>query len=97
MPADKLSPEKTCVPSGVLLGAYLAARDALENFKAQHFYHGAAVTVSCGRYVGPGTAVTDNQCPPDQVAVLLEHGNVWWYFLDDVTPNDKLKFSSSRE
>lgn len=83
------------VGSSALLGRYRRALAELEKFKADLFYHGTPVTVDCPRYKGPGTAVTDNQCPPDQVAVLLENGNVWWYPMEACRPNAEL--SDSRE
>lgn len=70
------------------LGRYRRALAELEKCKADRFYHGTPVTVDCPRYKGPGTAVTDNQCPPDKVAVLLENGNVWWYPMESCRPND---------
>lgn len=69
-----------------ILKRYRAALAALEKARAKRFYHGTPVLVSCRRYSGPGTAVTDNQCPPDQVAVLLPNGNVWWYPIEALRP-----------
>lgn len=69
-----------------LLKRYESALAALEKHKAERFYPGTKVNVKCQRYTGPGMAVTDNQCPPDQVAVKLENGNVWWYRITDCAP-----------
>ena len=69
------------------LGRYRRALDELEKCKSERYYHGTPVMVDCPRYKGPGVAVTDNQCPPDQVAVSLENGNTWWYPMEAVRPN----------
>ncbi len=69
-----------------LLKRYESALSALEKHKADLFYPGTRVKVKCNRFTGTGIVVTDNQCPPDQVAVELENGNVWWYRLTDCMP-----------
>ena len=46
------------------------------------------VVVRSARYTGPGMTVTDNQCPPDQVAVAWRgNGNVGWYSVLEVFPS----------
>jgi hypothetical protein len=77
-----LMPEKT-----PLLSAYATARAALEKYRDENYSRGTPVMVNCNRYVGPGLAVRDAQCPLDQVAVVLENGNVWWYPLESVQPS----------
>ena len=68
-----------------VLFEYQRALGELEKAKAELFYHGSEVDVYDPRYQGPGLAVTDGQCPPDQVAVSLPNGNTWWYPIDAVT------------
>lgn len=63
---------------------YHAARRELQEYKEREFGKGMRVRVDSGRYRGPGSVVADSQCPPDQVAVQLENGNVWWYPIDHV-------------
>lgn len=53
-----------------------------ENIKTQkqiEFPGGCGVFVSCPRYTGSGMVVHMDDCPPDQLSVLLENGNVWYY------------------
>jgi hypothetical protein len=69
-----------------VLQKYRSSRDRLEMEKARIYYHGRAVRVDCDRYRGMGMSVTDNLCPPDQVAVSLPNGNTWRYALEDVMP-----------
>lgn len=59
-------------------------RDRLERAKLTVFPHGAEVLVNCERYKGPGIAVSDSQCPVDQVAVCLPNGNTWFYPIESV-------------
>lgn len=73
-------------PNSTVLSRYRNALAELERHKADRFYPGTHVLVNCSRYHGHGIAVTDNQCPPDQIAVRLENGNVWWYPLEACRP-----------
>lgn len=72
-----------------LLARYRRAVKDLEKLKAEHFYHGAAVTVSDPRYKGPGVAVKYGECWPDHVAVSLPNGNTRRYPLESVQPNPR--------
>lgn len=78
-------PQKAVKARSVMM-RFRAARRALERYKGDRFYPGTPVVVDCARYTGPGMAVTDNQCPEDQVAVRVPSGNVWWYPIEYCRP-----------
>lgn len=65
---------------------YRNSVQSLERIKSERFYHGTDVIVNNPRYKGPGIAVTDNWCPPDQVTVSLPNGNSWRYPIESVEP-----------
>jgi hypothetical protein len=65
---------------------YRRSVQSLERIKSERFYHGTDVIVDDPRYKGPGVAVTDNWCPPDQVTVSLPNGNYWRYPIESVEP-----------
>ena len=77
---------------------YRKSVESLERIKSERFYHGTDVIVNDPRYKGPGVAVTDNWCPPDQVTVSLPNGNSWRYPIESVEPikrQTSTKFMSS--
>ena len=79
-----VSAHRASAPNSERVERYHAALRDLQEYKDREFPMGQSVHVSTGRYHGPGIVVANGQCPPDQVAVLLENGNVWWYPIDHV-------------
>lgn len=62
-----------------LVDGYRNFAEALKQFRETKFKIGERVSVDAGRYRGPGIVASDSSCPPDQLPVRLENGNVWWY------------------
>ncbi len=79
-----VSTHRAAAPNSERVERYQAARRELQEYKDREFPRGQAVHVDTGRYRGPGSVAARGECPPDQVAVLLENGNVWWYPIDHV-------------
>lgn len=65
---------------------YRKSMESLERIKSERFYHGTDVMVNDPRYKGPGVAVTDTYCPPNEVTVSLPNGNSWRYPIESVEP-----------
>ena len=59
---------------------------ALNEYRDDMFPKGEKVHVDTDRYRGPGIASRDSGCPPDQLPVLLENGNTWWYPIERCWP-----------
>lgn len=59
--------------------AYFYAHSQLLKLKNKMFPSGQRVMVDCERYRGEGTVVMEDGTPPENLAVKLENGNVWYY------------------
>lgn len=69
-----------------VIEAWRAATQQLIAFKASIFPRGTPVLVNADRYHGPGVVgFRSSDVPPDQLPVLLENGNTWWYPIETVT------------
>lgn len=64
------------------LRQYVTAKERLIEARQAEFPVGRGVRVAHERFHGYGMVVSDESCPPDQLAVKLENGNTWWYSLD---------------
>ncbi len=69
-----------------LVADFVYARSALVLAKLQLFPLHKPVIVNCPRYRGHGVRVPDHGEPPEQIAVRLENGNVWWYPIENCQP-----------
>lgn len=56
-----------------------AAKLELVRLGSHYFPRGTAVSVCCPRYNGYGFVVLSDSVQADQLAVILENGNVWHY------------------
>jgi hypothetical protein len=58
---------------------FVAAKRSLQFAKNSFFPPQTVVRVEHPRYKGLGIVVVDDRCPPEDLAVLLENGNTWFY------------------
>lgn len=70
-------------PIVAILTCYRTTVAALRADTADVFPLGSVVYVYHPRFTGFGI-VTSYECPPDQLAVRLENGNVWHYEIDTI-------------
>jgi len=64
-------------------------REECERIRAQKyatFPIGSVVRVDSARFHGVGLVSNETACPLEQLPVLLESMNVWWYPLEDCKP-----------
>lgn len=69
-----------------ILLAYLSTEKAMLEAKAARFTHHCVVYVACPRFNGYGIVVLEDGCPPGELAVLIENGNVWRYLAQACQP-----------
>ncbi len=55
------------------------AESKLTAARAEMFPHHSIVRVDNPRFRGFGVVALDHSCGPDQLPVILENGNIWWY------------------
>lgn len=65
-----------------LLAIYRETGRLLERDREQLFPRGCVVRVEHNRFTGLGLVAYSEDCPLDQLPVLLESGNIWWYELE---------------
>lgn len=66
--------------------AYHSAEKAMLEAKASRFAHHSVVQVASPRFNGYGIVVLEDGCPPGELAVLIENGNVWRYLAQACQP-----------
>lgn len=59
---------------------------AMRAEKEAVFPMGSVVAVESKRFHGVGMVAYDERCPIEQLAVLVESLNVWWYPIEDCQP-----------
>lgn len=60
-------------------------QDQMAKFRRAFFPLGTLVMVNCVKFQGFGT-VAAGACAPNQLPVLLDNGNVWFYDISDCEP-----------
>ncbi len=63
---------------------YRTVTETLKRERDARFPKGVNVMVKSPRYRGSGVTADSTDLQPDQVALLLENGNVWGYAIDSV-------------
>lgn len=66
-----------------LVANYIRAKVLLEKWKQDTFPPRTVVCVECPQYKGFGIATMEDGTRPEQLAVRLENGNIWWYPVRD--------------
>ena len=67
-----------------ILRDYRDSLRRLEEYRKANFQAHTKVIVNAPQYKGPGITTVEDATRPDQVAVRLGNGNVWWYPIECV-------------
>lgn len=80
-----MNPQEQINKANALAVEWRSIGNRLRDYKNHRFQVGSKVRVNNPRFVGVGIVAFDADCQPDNLAVCLENGNVWWYPIEDCT------------